>query len=65
MSRLPSSQAEAALERLADQFTHWRQSRATAHERIPNPMWAVENDSCKILPDSRKGLIYLGVIEQG
>jgi hypothetical protein len=33
------SQAEQALTELAERFTHWRQSRANIHERIPAPLW--------------------------
>ncbi len=33
------SQAEQALVELAEQFTHWRRSRASRHERIPAPLW--------------------------
>ncbi len=32
-------QAEFALAELAEQFDHWRQSRATAQERIPPALW--------------------------
>jgi hypothetical protein len=52
MSRLPSAQAEAALERLADQFTHWRQSRPQ-RERIPSAWWAQAVSLTDVLPVSR------------
>lgn len=52
MSRLPSAQAEAALERLADQFTHWRQSRPQ-RERIPSAWWAQAVSLTAVLPVSR------------
>lgn len=32
-------QAEPALADLAEQFDQWRRSRATAQERIPQPLW--------------------------
>jgi hypothetical protein len=32
-------QAEFALAKLAEQFDHWRQTRATAQERIPPALW--------------------------
>ena len=52
MSRLPSSQAEAALERLAEQFSHWRQSRPR-RARIPNAWWAQAVSLTHVLPVSR------------
>ena len=53
MSRLSSSQAETALERLAEQFTHWCQNRATARARIPSGLWAQAVLLSQILPISR------------
>ena len=32
-------QAEFALAELAEQFEHWRRTRATAQERIPPALW--------------------------
>ena len=32
--------AEQSLMQLAERFEHWRQTRAHAHERIPEPLWA-------------------------
>jgi hypothetical protein len=52
MSRIPSSQAAAALEHLAEQFTHWRQSRSR-RERIPNALWAQAVSLTSVLPVSR------------
>jgi len=52
MSRVSSSQAEAALERLAEQFTHWRQSRLR-RERIPSAWWAQAVSLTHALPVSR------------
>lgn len=52
MSRLPSAQAEAGLERLAEQFTHWRQSRPR-RERIPSAWWAQAVSLTHVLPVSR------------
>ncbi len=52
MSRLPSAQAEAALERLADQFTHWRQSRPR-RARIPSAWWVQAVSLTSVLPVSR------------
>lgn len=52
MSRIPSSQAEAALEHVAEQFTHWRQSRSR-RERIPSALWAQAVSLTPVLPVSR------------
>ena len=52
MSRISSSQAEAALECLAEQFTHWRQSRPR-RERIPSAWWAQAVSLTHALPVSR------------
>jgi hypothetical protein len=35
----PLLQTESALADLAEQFEHWRRSRATAQERIPAALW--------------------------
>ncbi len=53
MSRLPPAQAEAALEHVAEQFTHWRQTRAKARERIPRALWTQAVSLTRILPISR------------
>lgn len=52
MSRLPSSQSEAALERLAEQFAHWRQSRPK-RERIPSAWWVQAVSLPYVFPVSR------------
>jgi len=52
MARLPSAQAEAALERLAEQFTHWRQNRPR-RARIPNAWWTQAVSLTHVLPVSR------------
>lgn len=52
MSCLPSLQAEAALERLAEQFSQWRQSRPR-RERIPSAWWAQAVSLSHVLPVSR------------
>ena len=53
MSRLPTSQAETSLEAVAEQFTHWRQTRATARERIPSALWTQAVSLTHVLPISR------------
>ena len=39
MARLPPAQAEDELHHLAQQFTQWRQRRATSRGRIPQALW--------------------------
>ena len=39
MATEPLLQAESALADLAEQFEHWRRTRATAQERIPLTLW--------------------------
>jgi hypothetical protein len=39
MATEPLLQAASALAEWADQFEHWRQTRATAQERIPPTLW--------------------------
>ena len=46
------SQAEQALAELAEQFTHWRQSRAS-HERIPAPLWDQAVALSQVLPNGQ------------
>lgn len=53
MSRLPPAQAEAALEHVAEQFTHWRQTRAKARERIPSALWTQAVSLTQVFPISR------------
>jgi len=40
MSTLIFPSAEQALAALSERFNHWRQTRASAHERIPEALWA-------------------------
>jgi hypothetical protein len=47
------SQAEQALAELAEQFTHWRQSRASRHERIPAPLWDQAVALSQVLPNGQ------------
>jgi hypothetical protein len=47
------SQAEQALVELAEQFTHWRQSRASRHERIPTPLWDQAVALSQVLPNGQ------------
>jgi len=46
-------QAEQALSQLAERFEHWRQSRRTPYERIPQPLWDEAIALSRVLPDSR------------
>jgi hypothetical protein len=47
------SQAEQALTELAERFTHWRQSRANIHERIPVPLWDQAVALSQVLPNGQ------------
>lgn len=49
----PLQHAEAALAALAEQFAHWRRSRATAQERIPPPLWEQAVGLTRVLPRSQ------------
>ena len=39
MTTLIAAHAEEALTELAGRFAHWRQSRATPRERLPQILW--------------------------
>jgi hypothetical protein len=50
----PHSAAEGALQQLAEQFTHWRQSRRTPRgPRIPDPLWTEAIRLVQVLPLTR------------
>lgn len=49
----PIAQAEHALSQLAEQFEHWRQTRANPYQRIPQPLWDEAIALSRVLPDSR------------
>lgn len=49
------AQAEQALSELAKRFEHWRQTRANAHERIPQPLWDEAVALSQVLSDWRIG----------
>ena len=49
------AQAEQALSELAKRFEHWRQTRAHAHERIPQPLWDEAVALSRVLSDWRIG----------
>jgi len=54
MLTAPASQAEAALQHLAAQFTHWRQSRRTPYgPRIPEALWTEAIRLVHVLPLTR------------
>lgn len=53
MSIERAAQAEQALSELAERFEHWRQTRASVHERIPAPLWEHAIALSRVLPDSR------------
>jgi hypothetical protein len=50
----PTAQAEAALQQLAEQFSHWRQSRRTPYgPRIPDTLWTEAVGLVQFLPLTR------------
>ena len=50
----PTAQAEAALQQLAEQFSHWRQSRRTPYgPRIPETLWTEAVGLVQFLPLTR------------
>ena len=53
MATEPLLQAESALADVAEQFEHWRQSRATARERIPPTLWDQAVMLTTVLPCSQ------------
>lgn len=55
MPRDRIAQAEQALSELAKRFEHWRQTRANAHERIPQPLWDEAVALSRVLSDWRIG----------
>ena len=51
MRGTPTDQAEAALQQLAEQFSHWRQSRRTPYgPRIPDALWTEAVGLVQFLP---------------
>lgn len=51
MRETPMVQAEAALQQLAEQFRHWRQSRRTPYgPRIPEALWSEAVGLVQFLP---------------
>lgn len=51
MRGTPTAQAEAALQQLAEQFSHWRQSRRTPYgPRIPDALWSEAVGLVQFLP---------------
>ena len=53
MATEPFLPAEPALADLAEQFEQWRRTRATAQERIPQPLWDQTVVLTTILPCSQ------------
>jgi hypothetical protein len=50
----PNSSAEVALQHLAEQFRHWRQSRRTPYgPRIPEALWTEATRLVQVLPLTR------------
>lgn len=53
MSLVSQSPAEAQLAELIDHFDHWRQSRTTRGEPIPDPLWEQAVSLTRVLPLAR------------
>ncbi len=53
MNSMHPSSSDQELDRLADQFAHWRKSRTTPRERIPQPLWDQAILLTQALPISR------------
>lgn len=53
MAQMSSSQAEQELAALMCGFDHWRQTRPTRHEPIPDPLWDQATELTSVLPLSR------------
>ena len=53
MNSMHPLSADRELDRLADQFAHWRECRATPRERIPQPLWDQAVLLTQALPISR------------
>jgi hypothetical protein len=54
MLTMSQAAAEGALQQLAEQFTHWRQSRRTPRgPRIPETLWAEAVRLAHVLPRSQ------------
>ena len=53
MAQMSSSRAEQELATLMRGFDHWRQTRPTRHEPIPNPLWDQAVQLTRVLPVSR------------
>jgi len=54
MLATPETSADSALQQLAEQFTHWRQSRRTPYgPRIPEALWTEAMRLAQVLPLTR------------
>ncbi len=53
MNSMHPSSSDRELDRLADQFAHWRECRATPRKRIPQPLWDQAVLLTQALPISR------------
>ena len=53
MSPMTKAEAEQRLERLKDEFDHWRQTRRGLGERIPEALWAQAVELSRVLPTAR------------
>lgn len=53
MSPMTEAEAEQHLDRLKDEFDHWRQTRSSLGERIPEALWAKAVELSRVLPTAR------------
>jgi len=53
MSKNPTPQIDEALSQLAGRFEHWRRSRTSRQERIPEALWAEAVALTQTLPVGR------------
>ncbi len=53
MGQVPSSKAEQELTALITRFDHWRRTRATRRDPIPDPLWEQAISLTRRLPLSR------------
>lgn len=53
MSKTPTPEIDASLSRLAGRFEHWRRTRTSRQERIPDALWAEAVALAQTLPVGR------------
>ena len=53
MSQVTDTDAEQRLEQLKGEFDHWRQTRRSLGERIPEALWTKAVELSRVLPTAR------------